>query len=274
MSRALLAGFLLVLAGCSGAAGSVQGFIASSPGVIGSGEERVLIGVRSLDTGEILGGPDQGLEVVLRDENGSPIAELSGEFVWVVPESSGLYVVTVDTPGSGTYQLDLELAGIDSIPPVGLLALDEPVGLEVGDRAPMSETPTLDDRSLSALTSDPEPLAEFYELSLDEALSAGPTVVIFATPAWCSSGACGPMLEQVKGFVPAYPTVSFVHVEVYEDVNVSDPEDLIFSSAVLEWQLPSEPWIFVVNSAGTIAASFEGAVADAELTEAIEAVLR
>jgi hypothetical protein len=40
--------------------------------------------------------------------------------------------------------------------------------------------------------------------------------------------------------------------------------------AVLEWQLPSEPWIYIIDGDGTVVAAFEGAVNDDELTAVLD----
>jgi len=43
-------------------------------------------------------------------------------------------------------------------------------------------------------------------------------------------------------------------------------------AATIEWGLPSEPWIFVVDRDGLVTASFEGIVSEEELQAAVEAV--
>ena len=112
-----------------------------------------------------------------------------------------------------------------------------------------------------------------YEVSVADAVAGGtPTVIAFATPAFCTSEACGPMLDQVKALQTGYPDVEFIHVEVYDDLQVNDFDDLTTVPAVEEWGLPSEPWIFVVDGEGNVSAAFEGAVSDEELTTAIDAV--
>ena len=107
---------------------------------------------------------------------------------------------------------------------------------------------------------------------MDEAIENGPSVIVFATPAWCTSEACGPLLEQVKALSPTYSDLNYVHVEVYEDIQVSSFAELILVPAIDEWSLPSEPWIFVTDVSGTVVASFEGAASDAELAEVFAAV--
>jgi hypothetical protein len=65
--------------------------------------------------------------------------------------------------------------------------------------------------------------------------------------------------------------VGFVHVEIYEDLQ-AEVEDLTTVPAITEWGLPSEPWVFVVDSDGVVSAAFEGAASDEELAAAIDAV--
>ena len=43
---------------------------------------------------------------------------------------------------------------------------------------------------------------------------------------------------------------------------------------VSEWRLPSEPWVFLVGRDGRIRARFEGSVSAAELSAAVQRMLR
>jgi hypothetical protein len=44
--------------------------------------------------------------------------------------------------------------------------------------------------------------------------------------------------------------------------------------ATVEWGLPTEPYVFVVDGQGKVAAKFEGMAYPDELTAALDAVLR
>ncbi|MGH3650424.1 MAG: hypothetical protein ACRDU9_06895, partial [Acidimicrobiia bacterium] len=111
-----------------------------------------------------------------------------------------------------------------------------------------------------------------YEMTVAEAVESGPSVLVFATPAWCTSQTCGPMLDQVQAISLEYPSLNYVHVEVYENIHVTNREDLILVPAVEEWGLPSEPWLYVTDGDGMVTAAFEGAVSDDELRSALDAV--
>jgi hypothetical protein len=57
----------------------------------------------------------------------------------------------------------------------------------------------------------------FYELSVDEAVTSGrPTVVVFATPAFCQSATRRPIVELVREVADDHPEVDIVHVEPYD----------------------------------------------------------
>ncbi|MBA2366314.1 MAG: hypothetical protein H0V77_07685 [Actinobacteria bacterium] len=102
-------------------------------------------------------------------------------------------------------------------------------------------------------------------MSIAEALKAGKlTVIVFAKPKLCTSQVCGPTLTIVKDIAKDFPRVNFVHVEPDDLDKV--PEQLKPVPAVLAWGLPTEPWVFVTDKTGRVAAKYEGSVAPNELS--------
>ncbi|MGH9893208.1 MAG: TlpA family protein disulfide reductase, partial [bacterium] len=89
---------------------------------------------------------------------------------------------------------------------------------------------------------------------------------------FCTSQACGPMLDQVEAIAREHPGVNFLHVEIYENLDAETAEDLQISEAVTAWGLPSEPWIFVMDNEGNVSSRFEGALRQGEIEEALAAV--
>ena len=261
----------LLAAACSGDA-NAMGRLATSPGSIGTGEQRILVAVTDLPTGEMIATPDVTPVAVLRDDIGSPLGEYEGEFVWTIPDVVGVYAFYVDIPGPATYQLTIDAGDFGELAPIGFVAAEDPLQVTIGEEAPRSESRTLDDASLDDLTSDPTPEEMFYEMTVAEAVESGPSVLVFATPAWCTSQSCGPMLDQVQEMAPDYPDLNYVHVEVYENIHVTNREDLVLVPAVEEWGLPSEPWLYVTDDRGTVTAAFEGAVSDEELRAVLDGV--
>lgn len=269
-----LAGALVLLGACSSESGTPFAVIASSPVSIGVGEQRVMFALIDQETNEYLASPDHPATVTLRDENGAPIETYATEFMWTVEDVRGLYVAKMVIPEAATYQVTLDAEGFSTAGPMGLVAVEDPGVIQAGDQAPASETRVAADYpDLSVISTDPEPDPAMYESSIAQAVTSGePAVIVFATPGFCASATCGPILDQVKGLRASYPGVKFIHVEIYEDLKVTDQKKLKTVPAVAEWGLPSEPWVFIVDSTGTVFASFEGAARDEELGAAIGAV--
>ena len=131
--------------------------------------------------------------------------------------------------------------------------LPVPTTVAAGDVAPLITTPTRSETPIEDLTTDGNPMSSLYEMSLDEAFTNGrQSVVIFATPAYCTSAACGPLLQQTKDAAAMFDDVNFIHVEVYSGFNEAgfQPDVAHLVPAVEAFKLPSEPWIFVVDQDG------------------------
>ena len=168
--------------------------------------------------------------------------------------------------------MTLESDGFGETNPAGLVAAEDPPVVEEGERAPLSETRTTDTHELSEITTDPDPDPSFYEMTVAEAVQSGPSVLVFATPAWCVTQTCGPLLDQVKSLSEQYPGLNYVHVEIYENIHADSFQDLMAVPAVTEWGLPSEPWVFVTNGDGVVEAAFQGVALDSELEAAFSEV--
>ena len=261
----------LVVASCGGSP-DVFPAVVSAPGSIGVGTQRVLVNLVDQRVQQPAASPDLEAVVVLRDENGAPLGEYPTEFVYTVPGVRGLYAAYVEIPAPGVYQITVKTSEFGETPPTGFISVEDPVVVSVGDPAPRSQTRTSADFEISEISSDPDPEPSFYGMSLADAIAAGPTVVVFATPAFCSSEACGPLLDLIQEIAPGYPGVNFVHVEVYEDLGVESIDQLRLVEPVREWGLPSEPWVFVIDGRGVVSAAFEGTASTEELTRAITAV--
>ena len=107
-----------------------------------------------------------------------------------------------------------------------------------------------------------------------------PFALVFATPAFCTA-TCGPTLDLVKSVAADFKDrMEFINVEPYELEMVDgslrpvlDENNLPISvPATVEWGLPTEPYIFVVDADGQVKAKFEGIASDEELEEAFELV--
>jgi len=233
--------------------------------------------------------PDRSARIAFYDlgrDPAKPVSTVDAQFVWAIEGSRGVYVASVDFTEAGVWGAEFTTAAAGQPSETVRLTFDvQPTSptKRVGDKAPASKTPTLADvgGDVNEISSDPTPDADFYNVSVATAISEGkPFLLAFATPKFCRTGQCGPTLDRVKPLVKDYPTVTFINVEPYELAKtngqlqpVLDPEGQLKPvQAVNDWGLLSEPFIFVVDKTGTIAASFEGIVGDDELRAALDAV--
>lgn len=183
-----------------------------------------------------------------------------------------LYVATVDFPAPGRYWLLAQPRGA-AIQGLGTLdVLQESFSPPVGSKAIPSRNPTTEDFPAELISTADPPHDELLRYSIADSIEAGvPFVVAFATPAFCQTRACGPTVDTLDKLREELSDsgVRFIHVEVYED---NDP-NMGVNEWMGEWDLPTEPWVFVVDGDGVIRAKFEGSVSLDELREAVEAHL-
>ena len=111
-----------------------------------------------------------------------------------------------------------------------------------------------------------------YQLTVAEALASGqPTVVTFATPAFCTSRLCAPVVDSVKAvYADLQDSVNFIHIEVYKDFG----PPLVYADEMDEWHLPSEPWTYVLDREGKVVARLGGPVSPAELRSVLEPLVQ
>jgi hypothetical protein len=138
---------------------------------------------------------------------------------------------------------------------------------EVGDKAPVVDTPTASEVGDLSEIDTRDPHDTMHDVNFADVVGEKPVVLLFATPALCLSRVCGPVVdvaEQVKSEVG--DDVAFIHMEVYED---NDPNKGI-RPQLAAYGLRTEPWLFVIDSDGRVSTRIEGAFSAEELHEAIE----
>jgi hypothetical protein len=182
-----------------------------------------------------------------------------------------LYVAHIRLDRPGTYWVLAEPIGGLRIQALGNLEVEEdPASPEIGDKAYPSRTPTLDseDGNVAALTTRNPPDRELLRYSVADSIKANkPFVLTFATPKFCTSRTCGPVVDVVDAVRKRYALtdIRFIHVEVYEG---NDPA-LGANRWFREWRLSNEPWTFLVGRDGRVKERFAGSVSVAELTAAV-----
>jgi hypothetical protein len=191
-------------------------------------------------------------------------------------DSKAIYVAHVRVPNAGHYQVVTRpLGGEERIAALGDLVVQaRSASPMVGARAYPSRTPTLATTrgGTALLTTRVPPDRALLRTSIAGALAAHePFVVTFATPRYCESRICGPVVDVVGRVRRQYAKtpVRFIHVEIYKDNNPSKGRN----RWVQQWHLPGEPWTFLVGRDGRIKAKFQGSVSMTELGQAIRRLL-
>lgn len=282
------------------------------------GENRFSLGLLDEDNSPILGADVHlrffdltGEEQVLTSEADarfipvelSFIDETSGKEKRLVG-NTGVYVTQVSFDAAGDWGVEVAVTvdGTELDPvPFRFNVLDDTPELGIGDPAPASQQPTLADvADVTEIDSSSPSRPQMHEDTVADALATGkPLVVAFATPAFCETFTCGPVMEMVMD--PLYEEYQeqaiFIHIEPYFLKEAREGKGLCpvpvfnleFASQGIgegpgpcpqippqelpspeeSWNLTTEPIIFVVNRQGKIAAKFEGITAADE----VEAVL-
>ena len=189
-----------------------------------------------------------------------------------VADASHIYVARLRLPRPGKYWLLAEPEGgaikVQALGNVVVVKKDS--ALDIGDPAVASKTPTIAStgRDFSKLTTRTPPDESLLQHSVADSLAAGvPFVVTFATPKFCSSRTCGPVVDVVEEVQRRFDggDVRFIHVEVFEG---NDPAKG-YNLWLQEWGLRTEPWTFLVDGAGKIVDRYEGVVSVSELEQAV-----
>ena len=217
--------------------------------------------------------PDQSAEEV-RDT-------ATATFVQWPTGQQGVFSTRMEFDTAGFWQLEVTTTRDDGTPvrARGALQVKERADTPaIGDPAPHSSTPTLDDLSdLATISSASSPDPGLYRVSIDEALEVSrPLVVVFATPAFCVSATCGPQVEVVSEVKNRYSGwANFIHVEMFENPHLIQggrPAGRVVP-AVEEWGLPTEPWTFIIGCGGLVQAKFEQFTTAEEIDAALRKVL-
>ena len=238
---------------------------------------------------EPLAAPDRAVRLQLYDlaaDPRTPRSQADALYTPIVEGRPGLYRAYVTFERAGDWGLEAiatEPGGAQRTGRMVFSVRESGTTPAIGAQAPSSDTPTASTAAdVAAISTDDDPDADFYRLSVADALAANqPFVLIFATPAFCRTATCAPALDVVKSVAAFHKDrVAFIHVEPYELQEVDGALQPVLSEqnlpiavdAANEWGLPTEPYIFVVDGAGKVTAKFEG-VAGAEELEAALAEL-
>ncbi|MDX1448915.1 MAG: hypothetical protein R3246_07590, partial [Acidimicrobiia bacterium] len=208
--RSAVVTLALVLAACGGGTDGLA-VVANTQQTLTPGSNRILLAVVT-EEGGFVTRPETPTTATFSHETAGEIT-VATEWVWAIPEVRGFHVAYVDLPAAGRWDVFLQPEGGDPTASTPFGVQTSSAVPDVGDPAIPVATRTHPEFPLSEISSDPDPDPRMHELSLDEALESGrPTVVVFATPAFCQTASCGPTLDVVGEVMDDYPDVNWIHV--------------------------------------------------------------
>lgn len=249
------------------------------------GQERFAVGLVDMGTGPIEDGQVDLLFFKIADNQGTltetgpapfmacGVTEDPGGMDMGTPETSaitGVYVARPTFGAPGQWGVVARLTLPDGTKRAGQANFTVEAESEVpgpGDPAVASKTLTAATPEEAAKICTADPVDDMHALSLDAALTNGkPTVVLFATPALCSSRTRGPSLEATQELKRRYgDKANFIHVELYPERDVNKPV-----ATIEEWHLPSEPWLFLIDAEGTVVARYASGIGLTELDPVVQ----
>jgi hypothetical protein len=145
---------------------------------------------------------------------------------------------------------------------IGFQVLAESASPIPGEKVPTVVTEVSKDVNgdLSKLTSAFTPNPAFYQVSLADAITNGkPTVLLFATPAFCQTRFCGPSYDITSQLQQKYgDKINFIHVEIYTGLPDPSTTNWQLAPAMTAFGLSTEPWLFLLDRKGVVIYRVEG----------------
>lgn len=190
-----------------------------------------------------------------------------------LPDNRGIYTVEAVFATPGVWKGNIDVDGQKT--EIFFQVADQPTAPTAGTPAPVVPSPTVADPlgtdplcTRTDANNDPAPCDLHTQNLVDITGKGRPVAVMFATPARCQSQFCGPVLDQLLALQPEYQDrVDMVHVEIYQ----SDRGTALVPT-LDGWGIMSEPWIFVIDGAGTIQGRLDGAFSTSEIRGLLDRV--
>ncbi len=170
----------------------------------------------------------------------------------------------------GTYGL---VATVDGVEVNTKFSIVEPSAVPIpqpGDQMVPVATPTVADAQGVNPICTREPACDLHQLALTDALKQGkPVAFLVATPAYCQTAACGPVLDVLLGQESEFgDRVQMVHAEVYTDSSLANT-----TQAVHDYRLSFEPVLYLAGADGVIHTRLDSIFDETELHEALNALV-
>ena len=273
--------------------------------VIAGKPQRIMVGLSTTD-GRILQGGSVEMVFRLADDPASvpeiiatarflplPGSVPAGEKAKIGRPSQGIGVYAahdVTLPKAGLWTIDVRKPGAKAtrLAQSAVDAVAEARVPDVGQSVPATDNPTdkspvarevLDSRSGPTGMGDELADPVLHRDVINNLLKDHrPFVVVISTPVYCQSRFCGPVTDLIDAIANEkssdHGDVAFIHLEVYEKF------DNAAGTRLNPWVVPwidghgdgHEPWVFVVDRNGRVAARYDNVIDESELRSAIKRV--
>ena len=91
---------------------------------------------------------------------------------------------------------------------------------------------------------------------------------------FCTSAICGPVLDAAVRVQGRYGDVAnFIHIEPWDLETARTEGRLVPIPEFQEWNLTTEPWVFVIDAQARVHQRFEGLITDQDLENALKPIL-
>ena len=301
---------LIVMSACGGGGGSPNVLTPIKapylPLVISSnltvGQNRFVVGlIKQDDNSQVLGASlhlrffqvGANNQATLKFESDPAVIQVTRSYVDTHPDGShethqagdtGAYVSSVTFDAAGNWSVEVtgatkEGVKLDAVR-LSFTVLATDPGIAIGSPVPPSRQTILSDVSdIRSIDTSANPIPEEHEMTVADAITNGkPTVIAFATPAYCTSLICGPTKDLFDQLYQQYHgQANFIHIEPYDVQKVASGKCATLGDctvgATVDFKIETEPWIFVADAHGVLRAKFEGIMSEGELQAAMMQVL-
>jgi hypothetical protein len=175
------------------------------------------------------------------------------------PGSYAVMAVTIvdGKPVAAPGQLEVTTRASDKVP-------------DVGEPAPKVETDTVGSAGGNVEAIDTRRPTSDMHADFSKVVGSKPVALLFATPQLCQSRVCGPVVDVALQLRARYgDQVEFIHQEVYAD---NDPNKGL-RKPLQQFNLRTEPWLFVVAPDGKVTARLEGSFGLDATEQAVQSAL-
>jgi len=215
------------------------------------------------------------------DDREGPVESALARYYPFPYGTRGIHVTELTFDEPGTWGVEASVPRPDgSVATVEVVmeVHERTMSVDVGEVPPDRDSRTLDDvEDVSQLTTGSNRDESLYQISIADAIENGlPTVVVFASPAFCTNAVCGPQVEVLSNLSNAYrDRADFVHVDLFVNPKEiqGDLTRAVPTPLLSDWGLVSQEWTFVMASDGVVVGRFENFVPYGELEQSLVTVL-